>query len=145
MQPVNVHATALVVDGRGILIFGASGTGKSSLALQLIDNARLAGRAAFLVADDRVWLVQRNGRLVAEAPEAIAGLVEIRGFGPAPVQHEGAAVIDAAIWLVEPDAAPRHRAGETHALQGIALPRLDVAAGNPVQGARAVAAWLPTL
>jgi len=145
MQPVNVHATALVVDGRGLLIFGPTGAGKSTLALQLIDNAKLAGSAAFLVSDDQVWLVARSGRLVAEAPENIAGLVEIRGFGPAAIAHEGTAVIDAAIWLVEPELAPRHREDETHAVHGVTLPRLDLAAGNPLLGARAVAAWLRTL
>ncbi len=145
MARINIHATALVVEGRGLLIFGPSGAGKSSLALQLIDDARRVGASAFLVADDRVWLDRRGDRLLAEAPETLAGLVEIRGFGPACVQHEGVTVIDASIWLVAPEIAPRHREDRKEPVHGVTLPRLDAAAGNPVHAARAVAAWLRTV
>ena len=70
-----VHGAAVALAGRGILILGASGSGKSRLALALI------GRGAALVADDRVTLVRRGAALVARAPEPIAGLIEARGFG----------------------------------------------------------------
>jgi HPr kinase/phosphorylase len=76
-----VHATALVIDETGILVRGASGAGKTSLALALIARARAEGRFARLVADDRVALQLRHGRIVMRAPAAIAGLVEIRGAG----------------------------------------------------------------
>ena len=58
----------------------AAGPGKSSLALAVVEHFRLRGRFAALVADDGVWLSVAAGRLVAEAPQAIAGLVEIRGL-----------------------------------------------------------------
>jgi serine kinase of HPr protein (carbohydrate metabolism regulator) len=70
-----VHATGVAIGGRGILIRGRSGSGKSDLALRLID------RGARLVSDDYTILRARNGRLWAEAPETIAGKLEVRGVG----------------------------------------------------------------
>lgn len=142
MRRRNLHATAMVLGGRGLLLFGPSGAGKSSLALHLLDLC--GGRRVFacLVADDRVWVSARNGRLVAEAPEAIAGLVEVRGFGPAPFRHEGRAVIDGAVRLVDPASAPRHREDAADTILGIRLPRLDLRAGDEAGAARAVVAWL---
>ena len=75
----NVHASAVLVGERGVLIRGASGSGKSSLALGLIaaDPA-----ATWLVADDRVDLARSaGGRLLASVPASLAGLIEIRGQG----------------------------------------------------------------
>jgi serine kinase of HPr protein (carbohydrate metabolism regulator) len=72
---VLVHASCVAVDGAGILLRGPSGSGKSDLALRLID----AG--ASLVADDQTWLAASAGRLVASAPAALAGKLEVRGLG----------------------------------------------------------------
>jgi serine kinase of HPr protein (carbohydrate metabolism regulator) len=70
-----IHATCVALDGRAVLISGPSGAGKSDLALRLID------RGFTLVSDDQV-LVRRSGeRLLAAAPAAIAGKLEIRGIG----------------------------------------------------------------
>lgn len=69
------HASAVCFGGRAILIQGASGSGKSGLALRLI---ALGGT---LVADDRVVLERRNGSVVARAPDPLRGLVEARGIG----------------------------------------------------------------
>ena len=75
-QAVILHASAVAVGGRGVLILGRSGAGKSALALALI------GRGATLVADDRVELTRRDDALIARCPsEAIRGLIEARGFG----------------------------------------------------------------
>lgn len=91
--PPTVHATALVLGADGVLVRGASGSGKSTLALALVARYRAAGRFAALVADDRVALEAAGGRLVARAPAAIAGLVELAGRGILAVGHEPAAVI----------------------------------------------------
>ncbi|HEX5237184.1 MAG TPA: HPr kinase/phosphatase C-terminal domain-containing protein [Sphingomicrobium sp.] len=70
-----VHASTVAKDGRAVLIMGASGAGKSDLALRLID------RGFALVSDDRT-IVKRDGdRLVASPPPTIAGKLEIRGIG----------------------------------------------------------------
>lgn len=74
-----VPGTCIDVDGAGVLLRGPSGAGKSDLALRLID----AG--ARLVADDMIELRRVDRRLIASAPAAIAGLLEVRGFGPTAV------------------------------------------------------------
>lgn len=76
-----VHATCIVIDGRGILLRGASGAGKSRLALHFIETAPAQGRLARLVGDDRVYLEAVEGRLIASVPPTIAGLIERRSSG----------------------------------------------------------------
>ena len=70
-----LHATAVAIDGRALLLRGPSGAGKSDLALRLIDGG------ARLVADDQVELRQAENRIWVKAPAALAGLIEIRGIG----------------------------------------------------------------
>ena len=70
-----LHATAVAIDGRAVLLRGPSGSGKSDLALRLID----AG--ARLVADDQSELSRRGDVLMVRAPATIAGLIEVRGLG----------------------------------------------------------------
>lgn len=73
--PLNLHASTVAFDGRGLLILGPSGSGKSGLAL------RLMAFGARLVADDRTFVARRGAALVAAAPAALRGLVEARGVG----------------------------------------------------------------
>jgi serine kinase of HPr protein (carbohydrate metabolism regulator) len=71
----NLHASTVARDGRAVLISGPSGSGKSDLALRLLD------RGFTLVSDDRT-IVRRDGdRLIATAPERIRGKLEVRGIG----------------------------------------------------------------
>jgi len=70
-----LHASTVAMGGRAVLITGSSGSGKSDLALRLLD------RGFALVSDDRT-IVKRDGdRLIASAPPNIAGKLEIRGIG----------------------------------------------------------------
>ena len=73
--PVTLHATAVALGGRAVLLTGPSGAGKSDLALRLID------RGAELVADDYTMLVHDGAQLVAGSPATIAGRMEVRGLG----------------------------------------------------------------
>jgi serine kinase of HPr protein (carbohydrate metabolism regulator) len=73
--PILVHATAIAIEGRAVLLRGPSGAGKSDLALRLIDSG------ARLVADDQVELRRAGERVLVTAPTAIAGLIEVRGVG----------------------------------------------------------------
>lgn len=145
---LNLHATAIVAGDAGILILGPSGAGKSSLAFSAIELFRLRGRFAALVADDRVWVRAAAGRLVAEAPAEIAGLVEIRGCGPVRFceggrVHERRALVDRAVRLVGRPAAPRVAAEDViETVLGVPLPRLDLAENEAAAGARALCAWL---
>ncbi|MEL7116708.1 MAG: HPr kinase/phosphatase C-terminal domain-containing protein [Pseudomonadota bacterium] len=72
---MQLHASCVAFDGRAVLICGASGSGKSSLALQLM------AYGAQLVADDRVDLTQLDEWPIASAPSQLQGLIEARGVG----------------------------------------------------------------
>jgi serine kinase of HPr protein (carbohydrate metabolism regulator) len=71
----NLHASTVALDGRAVLISGPSGSGKSDLALRLLD------RGFKLVSDDRTILRREGAKLIASAPETIRGKLEIRGVG----------------------------------------------------------------
>lgn len=101
-----VHASCVAWDGRGLLIRGASGCGKSALALQMM------ALGAELVADDRTCLRADGGQVLAACPPAIRGLIEARGIGllradPAPAPVPLAAVLD--LDRTEPDRLPPPR------------------------------------
>lgn len=70
-----LHATSVAIDGRAVLLCGASGMGKSDLALRLID------RGAILISDDYTIIKWVDGRLEATAPATITGKMEVRGIG----------------------------------------------------------------
>jgi len=72
---IRVHGTSIALGGDGILLRGPSGSGKSDLALRLIDEG------AKLVADDQTELHLSGGELRMTAPATIAGLIEVRGLG----------------------------------------------------------------
>jgi serine kinase of HPr protein (carbohydrate metabolism regulator) len=71
----NLHASCVAIDGRAVLIAGPSGSGKSDLALRLLD------RGFTLVSDDRTIVRKEGARLIASAPPNIKGKLEIRGVG----------------------------------------------------------------
>ena len=124
-----IHASAVLVGARAVLIRGPSGAGKSRLALDLIQAAH-AGSLPFerLVADDRVLLEAAHGRLLARPAETLAGLLEVRGAGILRLAHEPCAVVGFVVDLAAEDAErlpqARRREAEIH---GILLPRLAVA------------------
>src|SRR5438105_3331163 len=93
-ESATVHASAVLAGARAILIRGPAGAGKSRLALALIGAAE-CGLIAFarLVGDDRLQLAAAHGRLLARAPPALAGLIEVRGLGLRRLEHEPVAVI----------------------------------------------------
>jgi serine kinase of HPr protein (carbohydrate metabolism regulator) len=76
-----VHASTVALDGRAVVISGPSGSGKSDLALRLLD------RGFTLVSDDQTIVRKDGGRLVASAPPTIAGRLEIRGIGIVEVER----------------------------------------------------------
>ena len=113
-----VHGTAVAIGGRGVLILGASGSGKSDLALRLID------RGARLIADDQVELVPRGGRLHACAPATIHGKIEVRGIGIVDIEAAAAPIA----LVVDIDRAPdRLPEAETIELHDVRLPLVALA------------------
>jgi serine kinase of HPr protein (carbohydrate metabolism regulator) len=142
VPPANLHASALVIGDRGLVVTGPSGSGKTALCLALLDRCRASGHFARLISDDQIYLRRAGERLIAEAPEAIAGLVEIRGFRPSPVASERCAVVDRMVRLVPAEEAPRFSEGETETLQGCAIPCLRLPALDTPRNVSAVSAWL---
>ncbi|WP_374627874.1 HPr kinase/phosphorylase [Devosia sp.] len=97
----NIHATALVLGGIGLILRGPSGAGKSLLALELIDEWEARGLGGRLVSDDRVDVVRSDKGLWLQAPRSIAGLIELRGRGIVKRPHVEQAPLDLVIDLVE--------------------------------------------
>jgi serine kinase of HPr protein (carbohydrate metabolism regulator) len=76
----NLHASCVAMEGRAVLISGPSGSGKSDLALRLLD------RGFTLVSDDRTIVRKDGERLIASAPDTIKGKLEVRGVGIVDVE-----------------------------------------------------------
>jgi HPr kinase/phosphorylase len=127
-----VHASAVLAGPRAILIRGPAGAGKSQLALALIQAAE-CGLIAFarLVGDDRIELAAAHGRLLARPPQALAGLIEVRGLGIRRLDHEPVAVIGLVVDLATPDAERLPETAEQQVtVAGIILPLLAIAPGS---------------
>jgi len=126
IQSPTIHATAVLVGAKAMLIRGEPGSGKSRLALRLLEAAGRELPFVRLVGDDRVYLENRAGRLVVRPPQELAGLLEIRGTGIVRAPFEAAAVVGLVIELGQP--ADRMPAAESRkaVLEGVTLPRLAV-------------------
>jgi HPr kinase/phosphorylase len=138
-QPT-VHACAVLVGARALLIRGPSGSGKSQLALRLISAAQ-SGLLPFarLVADDRIRLEPCHGRLLVYAPNTLAGLIEVRGLGIRQLPHESVAVVGGVIDLAAADAKRLPEPAEIE-VAGIKIAQLKIAeAQDPYPS---VLAWL---
>jgi serine kinase of HPr protein (carbohydrate metabolism regulator) len=129
----SVHASAVLVGNRAVLIRGPSGSGKSRLAFDLI----LAGRAgqipkAVLVGDDRVFLQEDNGQLAVRPARELAGLIEIRGLGIRRCDFAEEAIVGLAVDLCAADAErmPPAEAMLTR-ISGVKIPRIPVGADFP--------------
>ena len=124
-----IHASAVLIGSRAVLIRGPSGSGKSRLALGLV-QAGQNGLLPFarLVADDRALLEAQGGRLLVRPAPALAGLLEVHGLGIRRLPYETVAVIGLVVDLEDGDGArmPPLQAG-TVTLEGLAIPRLAVA------------------
>ena len=116
---ITLHATAVAIDGRGLLIRGASGRGKSGLALEMMT------RGASLVADDRVILSRDAAGIIMRAPDTLSGLIEARGLGILTADHAPQARLIAVLDLdtIETDRLPPYR--ETDVL-GQKVPLLHI-------------------
>jgi HPr kinase/phosphorylase len=140
---VRIHGSCVARDGAGVLILGPSGAGKSDLALRLLD------RGFTLVADDQVEISDGHAR----APEALAGLLEVRGLGIVRLPYQSGvqlklviALTDRSERLPHPEPHPdlelpmvRLRAASASAPDRVAL-ALDCALGRVTQYAGAFAA-----
>jgi serine kinase of HPr protein (carbohydrate metabolism regulator) len=137
-----VHATAVLVGDRGILITGRSGSGKSSIARELMNRGWARDTFSALVSDDQCHLQAASGRVICTVPRALRGGLEVRGSGLHAVDHEAAAIIHLVVDLVEPEHAIRFTDGGNIQLQGVALPRLILPEREIEAACRAVEARL---
>lgn len=119
-----LHASCVAIGGRGVLIEGRSGSGKSDLALRLID------RGAALVSDDYTLVHAAEGGLVAAAPATIAGRIEARGVGIVAEPALAEAPVALLIALDEP--VVRLPEGfATRSIAGVEVPVVALAALEP--------------
>lgn len=100
-----MHASCVAIDGNGVLIRGASGSGKSALALEIM------ARGGVLIADDTVFLTVKPGQIIAMAPATTAGLIEARGVGILRAEHLASAPISLVVDLdwTETHRLPQHQ------------------------------------
>lgn len=112
---VILHAGCVSLAGRGVLILGPSGSGKSGLALQLM------ALGCDLVSDDRTSVILRDGAAIASAPAPIAGRIEARGIGLLAARAEPAARLALVVDLahLESERLPSWR---IHSVLGVELP-----------------------
>jgi len=132
MPSPTLHASAVLVGARAVLIRGPSGSGKSRLALELIQAARGGTlRFARLVGDDRVHVEAAHGRLLVRPAAALAGMIELRGTGILQLAYEPSAVVGLVVDLAAAaERLPGAKQQRTE-IEGVALARLAVAVGQP--------------
>lgn len=118
---IRVHGTSVALEGGGLLLRGPSGSGKSDLALRLID----AG--ARLVADDQTELRLAGGGIEMRAPATIAGKMEVRGLGILSVATVAAATLKLVVELVPAEQVERLPEPEFASLLGLSVPLLRLA------------------
>jgi serine kinase of HPr protein (carbohydrate metabolism regulator) len=119
--PLLVHATTVAIGGRGVLLRGRSGSGKSDLALRLID----AG--AKLVADDQSELRRDGDTILVRSPAPIAGLIEVRGVGIFPVDFLSNTRLALIVDLVAPQHIERLPEPNNDMILGVSLPVIALA------------------
>ncbi|MFQ3621988.1 MAG: HPr kinase/phosphatase C-terminal domain-containing protein [Acetobacteraceae bacterium] len=127
---MQVHGSCCAWDGLAVLLRGEPGSGKSDLALRLVDSGFV------LVADDRVELALEGGRLVAAAPAALAGLIEVRGIGILEVRTRARAPLALLADLSPAGEAERLPEPSSERLLGIEIPRVRLAPQSPSAVAR---------
>lgn len=123
---LNIHATGIVLSGHGVVLRGPSGSGKSLLALDLLDHWALRSETAWLVADDRLDIESSAEGLVMHAPPAIAGLIELRGRGIIARPFKAFAPIHLIVDLVDGLERMPEASEFSTDLIGVALPRCPV-------------------
>jgi serine kinase of HPr protein (carbohydrate metabolism regulator) len=115
-----LHATCVELSGKGVVLLGASGSGKSDLALRLID------RGARLVADDQLAVERQGDRLFGRPAATLAGLLEVRGFGIVKLPWCAACPLGLAVELDPDGPLPRLPEPGSYELLGVRLPHLHL-------------------
>lgn len=147
----SIHATCVSLTGKGVLITGPSGSGKSELALRLIDQPGYGVSdtlvSAQLVADDQVVVVQKPEGLFASPPGNLAGLLEIRGLGIVRMRYAAEVRISLIARLVDEEQIERLPAasGLMDEIAGVRLPAISLSTASPSAPAKVRAALFALL
>jgi serine kinase of HPr protein (carbohydrate metabolism regulator) len=121
---VVLHASCVELLGTGVVLLGPPGSGKSDLALRLVDGG------ARLVSDDRLAVERQGELLIGRPPQPIAGLIEVRGLGIMRIDHCVSSRLGLVVALgAEPPPRLPERMG--YELLGVALPYLELDARTP--------------
>jgi len=124
-----IHAGCVLIGEAGLLIRGASGSGKSALAREVVSLALGTGRFGRLVSDDRTRLEAHHGRLLARAVEPLGGSIEVFGLGIVRRPFEAAAVVRLVLDLSDDPARYPEEQDRHVVLCGVMIPRIRMQAG----------------
>jgi len=124
-----IHAGCVLIGEAGLLIRGASGSGKSALAREVVSLALGTGRFGRLVSDDRTRLEAHHGRLLARAVEPLGGTLEVFGLGIVRRPFEAAAVVRLVLDLSDDPARYPEEQDRHVVLCGVMIPRIRMQAG----------------
>jgi HPr kinase/phosphorylase len=143
-----LHGTCVSVGGEGVLILGEPGSGKSALALRLIDEPGYGISGVLmrseLVADDQVIITRDQDRIMASAPAILRGKLEIRGLGIVTLATPVSVSLALVVKLQDHAAIERLPDPATFDILGLALPLVEIDGKMPSAPARLRAAlsWL---
>ena len=124
-----IHAGCVLIGEAGLLIRGASGSGKSALAREVVSLALGTGRFGRLVSDDRTRLEAHHGRLLARPVEPLGGSIEVFGLGIVRRPFEAAAVVRLVLDLSDDPARYPEEQDRHVVLCGVMIPRIRMQAG----------------
>ncbi len=141
----NHYCCVVEISGTGILIEGSSGSGKSSLALGLVERAVNRGLQGFLIADDQAILEAKGGVLHARVPPQLAGKVEIRGFGISTTPYKESAAVSIVAKMVGDELVERMPDAATCSVQGLKIPLVKVPIRHEEAAVRIIFACLEAM
>ncbi len=117
---MNIHASCVNFKGKGILLLGDSGFGKSEMCLRLIYDY-----GAVLVADDRVDITIKQQSVYASVPQVLAGLLEVRGIGIIKLKYRRKSKVDMVVKLTN-QKIERLPEKEFYDFDGIKMPQISI-------------------
>ena len=138
---LNHHCSVVEIEKVGIIIEGKSGTGKTSLALGLIESFSKIGKSATLVSDDQVFLDIVDEELICHTPSSIAGKAELYGYGIINVPYKPYCKVGLLIELVDDQIIERLPENKISKLHNIELPYLQLPERHEEQSIRIIKEW----